>query len=581
MKKWLMVCLYLSIGCGAYANTYTVNDIGFLFLLQREKLGIENYAIEHKINQLPCWDDKGVYKADYSGSVDEYFKQRCNLVCIDERTSFKLNIPFFVELFNYPLSDTFKNDLNDPRMTDKLENIGEIIKENENKQIKALAKTIDARYMLREDYDVYTSKGGSLLGVWAYKAEQGNNTKYYELMISNVENYLKHNVPLPEIKISEEENIDNLEELKNDVSMYNNMFMEVPLLNLSENMPTKVTKKEKFKKLVKDVNKFMGNESAEDISAAINKPYIERGKMMDNYNFQISQIEYRAYNTALMKLGDTKLSDEMEQKINDTDKKADALFEQFQQNPSNMKKNAELIKVIGKAKGEYSNILADLTSNLDEAYKAYTESYKLQKKYLNLPEKDRYGVSLHYDNILLSKPGFEKKIKNSDIDKLKDIISKYDKMADEVCTYSYNYEQQKYQELLVKSGKKIKKGALEQFVYTSQYQPQIGGLYTHNPSMNLYLKVLQTVPGGVILTGSSRVGNGMYDNNCIFLQTSKTFSDGQLIREPITAEYKGYYDYTTVLGVKKRIYKFYRLGQKEIEINSNVSGQTFYFYQPH
>lgn len=158
-------------------------------------------------------------------------------------------------------------------------------------------------------------------------------------------------------------------------------------------------------------------------------------------------------------------------------------------------------------------------------------------------------------------------------------IKKYDEIAKEVSTYSYNYEKQQYQNGLVKNGKKQVKGTLEQFVYGSHYHPQQGALYTHHPTNNLFLKVLQTVPGGVILTGTY-IGHNVYGQNFIFLQTSKSFADGQYIREPLTTEFKGYYDYTTVLGVRKRIYKFYRLGQNEINANFKIPGQTFYFYEP-
>lgn len=45
--------------------------------------------------------------------------------------------------------------------------------------------------------------------------------------------------------------------------------------------------------------------------------------------------------------------------------------------------------------------------------------------------------------------------------------------------------------------------------------------------------------------------------------------------------FKGYYDYTTVFGVKKRIYKFYRWGQSEIDANFKIPGQPLYFYYPY
>ena len=174
------------------------------------------------------------------------------------------------------------------------------------------------------------------------------------------------------------------------------------------------------------------------------------------------------------------------------------------------------------------------------------------------------------------------KTKNTDkqqIKKYQDLSNAYNNFAGEIFNYSTAYEKNKYQNWLIKNNKKVIKGALEQYVYANQYQPQIGGLYTHDPSKNLYLIVQQTVPGGVILTGSSRIGAGIYPVASIFLQTTKQFADGAMIREPLVAEYKGFYDYTTVLGARKRIYKFYRYGTNEINANfSKMPNEKFYFY---
>lgn len=303
--------------------------------------------------------------------------------------------------------------------------------------------------------------------------------------------------------------------------------------------------------------------------------------MLDNYNFQLSQIEQRAYNTAMLNLNLEANNENVEQEIINTDKKTDLLYKEFKNNPTNIKSNAELIKIIGTAKGEYSSYINKIQSNINEMYNIYVKSYKLQKEYLNLPEFDG-SVRLYYDDPLLDGNSFLTLL-NNNVDApiygvMQKKIKKYDEIAEEVSTYSYNYEEKKYKNWLAKNGKKQIKGALEQFVYASHYQPQMGGLYIHHPTNNLFLKVLQTVPGGVILTGTY-IGTNVYGQNIIFLQTSKSFADGQIIREPITAEFKGYYDYTTVLGVRKRIYKFYRLGQKEIDANFKIPGEKFYFYE--
>ena len=145
-----------------------------------------------------------------------------------------------------------------------------------------------------------------------------------------------------------------------------------------------------------------------------------------------------------------------------------------------------------------------------------------------------------------------------------------------------SYEKQKFLSWAQKNNKKLVDGRLSNYVYYAQAPtPKLGYLYEHIPAGDFYLKVFQSVPGGVILTGQYLGPYGPSGYGYIFLQTSKKFADGQIIRDGIVAEYKGYYDYYTVLGVKKRIYKFYRLGESEIKKNFEIPGQPFYFYLPY
>lgn len=592
MKKWLigLVTVCIIIGCPSVkANNYTVNDIAFLMLLERENLkanriisGTNNY-----IKNLPCWDDNGKYMNEYSSDqfrdLTNQYGARYDFVCVDKKTILQPKISYWLDNFHYPLSQNFKDDINDLQTEININNISKILADNENEDIRVIAKTIDVRYLLNEDYKGYKEGQDTVLGHLINNAKQNKGNEYYPLMISNIENYVNHNVPIQPIQLSIDKTNNISDDLKKDIAMYNN-FQEKPLLELSDKIlnPAKKTKKEKFDKFVKDFNKWRGYESMADIQAEINMPYIKRQKMLNNYNFKLSQIEQKAFNTAFMTLNLNDDNEEINKKIIDTDKKADSLYEQFKNNPTNMKNNAELIKIIGTAKGEYTNIINKLTSNVQDMYNIYIESYNLQKKYLNLPERDN-TVNLYYDNPLLDGTEFiaklNKNVNTPIYNLIQEKIKKYDEMAKIVSEYSYNYEADIYKASQVKNGKKQVKGTLEQFVYGSHYQPQQGALYTHHPTNNLFLKVLQTVPGGVILTGTY-IGHNVYGQNLIFLQTSKSFSDGQYIREPLTAEFKGYYDYTTVLGARKRIYKFYRLGQNEINANFKIPNQTFYFYEP-
>ena len=580
----LLVCFNSNL---ALANSYTVNDIAFLMELQRTSLAGERKSLEANsyIKNLPCRNDNGVYVNRYSGNIRDIQKMfsigdEYKFVCIDEKTYLKPNISYHLKYFYYPLSENFKEMISTEKNIEDMD-IRKIISENDNEEIKKILTTIDVRYLLTEDYNGYKNGDDSGYGYFIYKLEKNKENKYYKLIISNIENYVKNNVPIIKIENSDDSFLS--EDIKKDIEFYNNTFIETPLLQLSEKVSNtnKKTKKRKFKQFMNNVNTILGTETIEDIQAELNAPYIRRQKMLDNYNFQLSQIEQRAYNTAMLNLNLEADNETMKQKLINTDKKADLLYENFIKNPNDIKSNHELIKIIGIAKGEYSSYINKIQSNINEMYNIYVQSYKLQKEYLNLPEFDG-TVRLYYENPLLEGDKFLTYL-NNNVDAsiygmMQEKIEKYDKIAEEVSTYSYNYEEKKYKNWLAKNGKKQIKGALEQFVYASHYQPQMGSLYIHHPTNNLFLKVLQTVPGGVILTGTY-IGGNIYGQNTIFLQTTKSFADGQIIREPITAEFKGYYDYTTVLGARKRIYKFYRLGQKEIEANFKVSGEKFYFYE--
>lgn len=157
-------------------------------------------------------------------------------------------------------------------------------------------------------------------------------------------------------------------------------------------------------------------------------------------------------------------------------------------------------------------------------------------------------------------------------------------ITNEIYQYSYNYEKTKFQNWAKRNNKKIVCGALSNYVYMPNVPtPKIGCLYEYLPQRDFTLHVMQTVPGGVIMSGSARmaVNFGGSTLNNIYIQTSKSFADNQAVLEPLMVEFKGYYDYTTVLGVKKRIYKFYRLGQSEIDANFKIPNQPLYFYKPY
>lgn len=207
MKKWLigLVTGCIIIGCPTVnANNYTVNDIAFLMLLERENLkanriisGTNNY-----IKNLPCWDDNGKYVNEYSSTqfreLTNQYGSRYDFVCMDKKTILQPKISYWLDNFRYPLSQNFKDDINDSQTEININNIRKILTDNENEEIRVIAKAIDVRYLLNEDYKTYKSEGGSFLGTLDYKSKQGGS-EYYTLMISNIENYVNHNVPIQPI----------------------------------------------------------------------------------------------------------------------------------------------------------------------------------------------------------------------------------------------------------------------------------------------------------------------------------------------------------------------------------------------
>ena len=295
-------------------------------------------------------------------------------------------------------------------------------------------------------------------------------------------------------------------------------------------------------------------------------------------------------------------SADLEQYIKTQNDKINSLYALYKKNPNNIKNNIELVKLLA-SKGVEIKDFNDAIKNdiLDRAYKVYLNTYQQElnkvfkfeismmqnyNKSQNSYYQDlRYNFATHKYNfdsfisVLLQCPdnNYAKIYKNNE-----QLSQEWYNIAVEVSEYSYNYEKQKYVTWAQKNHKKmIANISLSSYVYQPYAPaPQSGYLYVYNPKMDFTLQAFQTVPGGVILTGSYYMVHTPEIDN-IFLQTSKKYADGKYILEPIIAEYKGYYDYYTVLGVKKRIYKFYRLGESEIKKNFEIPGQPFYFYTPY
>ena len=288
--------------------------------------------------------------------------------------------------------------------------------------------------------------------------------------------------------------------------------------------------------------------------------------------------------------------EELKAYINKKETQVNVLYDKYINNPNDIKNNVVLIQLLAKEGVNIKEINEAIKNDiLDKAYNIYLDMYNQMvqdvfKFDLSLPRNvgnnelvtqiysKRY-TKLEFDKIINSSSlmNYFKLYKNNEALQ----IDWYNK-AKEVSTYSYDYEKQTYEAWAQKNNKKVIANiSLAAYVYQPYAPaPEIGYLYVYNPKMDFTLQAFQTVPGGVILTGSYYMVHTPEIDN-IFLQTSKQYADGKYILEPIIAEYKGFYEYYTVLGTKKRIYKFYRLGESELKKNFEIPGQPFYFYQPY
>lgn len=327
-------------------------------------------------------------------------------------------------------------------------------------------------------------------------------------------------------------------------------------------------------------------------------------------NTKLEEINQTAIVTAIKDMTNMGISREnifyesvdLVQYIQTQDDKINSLYASYKKNPNNIKDNAELVKLLASKRVEIKDFNEAIKNDiLDRAYKVYLDTYqqelnKVFKFEISIMQnynksQDSYYQDLRYNfathkytfdgfiSVLLqcSDNNYAKIYKNNE-----QLSNEWYNIAVEVSKYSYNYEKQKYVTWAQKNHKKmIANIALSSYVYQPySTAPQTGYLYVYNPKTDFTLQVLQTVSGGVILTGSYYMAHTPEIDH-IFLQTSKKYADGKYILEPVIAEYKGYYDYYTVLGIKKRIYKFYRLGEAEIKKNFEIPGQPFYFYHPY
>lgn len=454
------------------------------------------------------------------------------------------------------------------------------LQENYEKENMKIDKPLDMIYLFNEDYQDSKNEKNTIYNEILQNSIFAKNVdkKYLDILKTN---YLQviNNKEFNYIDIPDEDWKLLSDNTLNLINHYNFSYRAETYVvqKVKIEKAKDETKKEKFKKFVKNF--------IEDPSPVLIP--LDVCSKCDEANLYMRE---KALNTSFMVLED--LNGESIEKIfldiENTNAKAEKLYNNFKSSPDDMKNNDKFIEVIGTAKGQYNVYSKIIQTNLTNAYNIYTKSYEGQTSRW-WDKNGRFYSSCKKPGIY-TKEGYFSILNSIDNpmyrldEKLKEVMTNYDMLADEVSKYSYNYEKQKYQNWMLKNGKKpLCTTSLSTFVYHPYApQPSVGCIYPYLPQRDFTLQTFQSVPGGIILTGSYNiaVSAGGSTVNHIFLQTSKSFTDGQKILEPLYVEYRGTYDYTTVLGAKKRIYKFYRLGQKEYEANFKIPGQTLYFYQP-
>lgn len=223
----------------------------------------------------------------------------------------------------------------------------------------------------------------------------------------------------------------------------------------------------------------------------------------------------------------------------------------------------------------------DYKKYINSKYLKNKNNMKNNKEIISAIENEIDSVNLIYKYLLKNSNYIEynETISNDEFKQLfEDIKNDLELLSKEIYNYSYSYEQKKYDNWAIRNNKKKLVGRLSDAVYSPYFQVK-NGLYAHGAQFDYPLQVVQSLPNGVLLSGN--VGLGGMNMKTIFLVTSKKYVDGQWLNEPIVAEYKGTYDYTTVLGVNKRVYKFYRYGKNEIDNNFKIPNETLYFFKPY
>ncbi|MBO5737839.1 hypothetical protein J6R97_00705 [bacterium] len=223
------------------------------------------------------------------------------------------------------------------------------------------------------------------------------------------------------------------------------------------------------------------------------------------------------------------------------------MYQKFKANKNNMYQNRLLYEMAHDFAKDNENIFETQLNNLFRAHNhyKYTSKYGRYSYYLTFEDKEleQYGIVQIY--------------------KIKNMYKEWERIADEVWNYSYDYETKKRDNYYKSKYNAVYGGNIDTLLLAPYSSPKIGEYYT----TQMHLNVLQALNGGVLVSSGQAHAYGYQPHfKNAYIVTNKSYVTGQNITGYF--QYIGTYTYTTTLGAKNTVWKF-----KEITPPSD----TFYF----
>lgn len=222
-------------------------------------------------------------------------------------------------------------------------------------------------------------------------------------------------------------------------------------------------------------------------------------------------------------------------------------YQKFLKNKNNMYDNRVLYESAKDFVDDYKKVSETQLKNLYAAHNhyRYTSKYGRYSYFLTFEDKEleQYGIVQIY--------------------KIKNMYNEWQKIADEVYNYSYEYETKKRDNFYRNKYNAVYGGDIDILLLDPYKSPKVGQYYT----TQMHLNIIQALGGGVLVSSgqASAYGYRPHFKNA-YIVTNKAYITGQNIAGHF--QYLGTYTYTTALGARNTVWKF-----KEI----NPPSDTFYF----